>query len=237
MTLARNTPTRFVLALLLAATWSLVLPQPVEAQPGGQALKPQLADMALVQALQQGGYTILLRHMSTSPFNPDSAVFDIDDCSTQRNLSETGKQQARLLGESFKKLGIGVGDVLASPYCRCMDTGQLAFGEVLSSDVLRVGDSRPGSGRDDPGIAIRKLLDTPPPAGKNNVLIAHSITLLYAYGLTGKPEGVAHVFRPSGLGLGQPQYIGLLKPDEWPVHAGLAAAGAPQSGGAAGAQP
>jgi phosphohistidine phosphatase SixA len=231
MTIARRYPTRFLLGLVLAATWWLAFSQPAEAQPGGQALKPQLAGMALVQALQQGGYTILLRHMSTTPFNPDSAVFDIDDCSTQRNLSESGKQQARLLGESFQKLGIDVGEVLSSPYCRCMDTGQLAFGEVLSSEVLRVGDSRPGSGRDDPGIAIRKLLDTPPPAGKNNVLIAHSITLLYAYGLTGKPEGVAHVFRPSGLGLGQPQYVGLMKPGDWPVHAGLAAADASQSDG------
>ncbi|MBW2666822.1 MAG: histidine phosphatase family protein [Deltaproteobacteria bacterium] len=232
MMIVCRTPTRFAFALLLAAMGPLALPQPAEAQPGGQALKPQLAGMALVQVLQQGGYTILLRHMSTMPFNPDSAVFDIDDCSTQRNLSESGKRQAKMLGESFQKLGIGVGEVLSSPYCRCMDTGQLAFGEVLSSDVLRVGDSRPGIGRDDPGIAIRKLLDTPPPAGKNNVLIAHSITLLYAYGLTGKPEGVAHVFRPSGLGLGQPQYIGLMKPDDWPVHAGLAAAGTSQAGGA-----
>jgi len=228
MTTARRVSTRFAFALVLAATWSIALPQLAEAQPGGQALKPKLAGMALVQALQQGGYTILLRHMATTPFNPDSAVFDIDDCATQRNLSESGEQQARLLGESFKKLGIGVGEVLSSPYCRCMDTGQLAFGEVLSSEVLRVGDSRPGSGRDDPGIAIRKLLDTPPPAGRNGVLIAHSITLLYAYGLTGKPEGVAHVFRPSGLGIGQPQYIGMMKPDEWPVHAGLSAPGASQ---------
>jgi phosphohistidine phosphatase SixA len=222
--------------LLIAASWLFAYPQHAEAQPGGQVLKPQLAGMALVQSLQQGGYTILLRHMSTSPFNPDSAVFDIDDCTTQRNLSEKGRQQAQRIGESFEKLGISVDQVLSSPYCRCMDTGQLAFGEVSSSEVLRVGDSRPGSGRDDPGVAIRKLLDTSPAAGKNNVLIAHSITLLYAYGLTGKPEGVAHVFRPSGLGLGQAKYIGLMNPDDWPVHAGLTAADAPESNGE-GAQP
>jgi len=226
-------PTRFVLVSLLAASWLFAYPQSAEAQPGGQALEPKLAGMALVESLQQGGYTILLRHMSTAPFNPDAAVFDIDDCATQRNLSETGRQQARLLGESFRKLGIGVGEVLSSPYCRCMETGQLAFGRVTSSEVLRVGDSRPGTGRDDPGIGVRKLLDTPPPAGKNNVLIAHSVTLLYAYGLTGKPEGVAHVFRPSGLALGQAQYIGLMNPDDWPVHAGLVAVEA----GAEGVQP
>jgi hypothetical protein len=87
--------------------------------------------------------------------------------------------------------------------------------------VLRVGDSEPGTGRDDPGIAIRKLLDTPPEAGKNSVFVAHSVTLLYAFGLTSRPEGVAHVFRPSGLGLGRPQYIGMVNPGEWPVYAGI----------------
>jgi phosphohistidine phosphatase SixA len=236
MTTARISPIRSTLSLLIAANWLLAGALAAGAQPGGQALEPQHAGMELVQMLQQGGYTILLRHMSTSPFNPDSSVFDIDDCASQRNLSEAGRQQARLMGKSFEKLGIGVGEVLSSPYCRCMDTEQLAFGEVSSSEVLRVGDSRPGSGRDDPGVAIRKLLDMPPPAGKNNVLIAHSVTLLYAYGLTGKPEGVAHVFRPSGLGLGQAKYIGLMKPGDWPVHAGLAAADAPESKGE-GAQP
>jgi hypothetical protein len=106
-----------------------------------------------------------------------------------------------------------------------MDTGELAFGKgnVTTSEVLRVGDSKPGTGRDDPGIAIRKLLDTPPEPGKNTVLIAHSVTLLYAFGLTSRPEGVAHVFRPSDLGLARPEYIGMVKPDEWPALAGLGA--------------
>jgi phosphohistidine phosphatase SixA len=125
------------------------------------------------------------------------------------------------IGESFKKLGIPVGEVLSSPYCRCMQTGSLAFGEVETSGVLLVGDAPAGAGRDDPGIAIRKMLDTPPAAGTNTLLIAHSVTLLYAFGLTPKPEGVAHVFRPSGLGLGRPDYLGMLKPDDWPVYAGL----------------
>ena len=68
-----------------------------------------------------------------------------------------------------------------------------------------------------------RILDTPPEAGKNTVLIAHSVTLLYAFGLTNRPEGIAHVFRPSGVGLGRPAYIGMVKPDEWPAYAGLGA--------------
>jgi phosphohistidine phosphatase SixA len=194
---------------------------PVAAREEGQQLTPRLQGMPLMEALREGGYTILIRHAATQEFTPDPNLLDIDDCSTQRNLSDEGKRQAERIGRSFEKLGIPVGEVLSSPYCRCMETGKLAFGKAVSSEVLRVGDSEPGTGRGDPGIAIRRLLDTPPEAGKNTVLIAHSVTLLYAFGLTSQPEGVAHVFRPSGLGLGRPEYIGMVKPDEWPVYAGL----------------
>jgi len=214
---------RLPATLLLALAWSLASAAPAAAQAGGQQLTPRLSGMPLMEALRQGGYTILLRHAATEKSTPDPNLLVIDDCSTQRNLSPEGRRQAERIGQSFAKLGIPVGEVLSSPYCRCIETGRLAFGKAVASEVLRVGDSEPGSGRDDPGIAIRKLLDTPPEAGKNTVLIAHSVTLLYAFGLTSRPEGIAHVFRPSGLGLGHPEYIGMVKPDEWPVYAGLEA--------------
>jgi phosphohistidine phosphatase SixA len=225
-----STLRRIFATLLLALAWAAA---PAVAQSSDQQLTPRLQAMQLMDALKQGGYTILVRHMATVPAAHDPSTFDIDDCSTQRNLSDAGRRQAELIGQSFQKLGIGVGEVLSSPYCRCMDTGQLAFGKAATSEVLRVGDSRPGTGRDDPGIAIRKLLNTAPETGKNSVLIAHSVTLLYAFGLTSKPEGVAHVFRPSGLGLGRPEYIGMVKPDEWPALAGIdgdSGAGGEESG-------
>jgi phosphohistidine phosphatase SixA len=214
---------RLPATLLLALAWSFASPAPAAAQGSGQQLTPRLQGMPLMEALRRGGYTILIRHTTTQRVTPDQNLFNIDDCSTQRNLSDEGRRQAERIGRSFEKLGIPVGEVLASPYCRCMETGQLAFGKAISSEVLRVGDSQPGSGQDDPGVAIRKLIDTPPEAGKNKVLIAHTVTLLYAFGLTNRPEGIAHVFRPSGLGLGRPTYIGMVKPDEWPAYAGLGA--------------
>jgi phosphohistidine phosphatase SixA len=214
---------RLPATLLLALAWCFASAAPAAAQGDGQQLTPRLQGLPLMEALRRGGHTILLRHAATEKVTPDQNLFDIDDCSTQRNLSDEGRRQAERIGRSFEKLGIPVGEVLSSPYCRCMETGQLAFGKAATSEVLRVGDSEPGTGRDDPGIAIRKLLDTPPEAGKNTVLIAHSVTLLYAFGLTSRPEGIAHVFRPSGVGLGRPAYIGMVKPDEWPIYAGLEA--------------
>jgi len=212
------------IALFVMATGLFAMAAPsARAQDSSQKLVPRLETGPLIDALRAGGYTILFRHAATQSFNPDLTAFDPDDCSTQRNLSALGRRQAEQIGASFRKLGIKVGEVLSSPYCRCMDTGALAFGAdaVETSGTLLVGDSEREAGKDDPGIAIRRLLDTPPAPGANTVLIAHSVTLLYAFGLTSRPEGIAHVFRPSGLGLGQPVYMGMVTPAQWPAYAGI----------------
>jgi len=52
------------------------------------------------------------------------------------NLSRRGQEQAKRLGDTFRARGIPVGDVLASPYCRAMDTGKLAFGRATAADFL-----------------------------------------------------------------------------------------------------
>lgn len=222
----------FLVAAMLLSASVAAFSLPAAAEGTGQQLVPRLAAQPLMEALRSGGYTILFRHAATVEFKPDPSLFDPDDCTTQRNLSEEGRSQAERIGQSITKLGIQVDRVLSSPYCRCMDTGTLAFGDekVETSSVLLVGDSRPGAGRQDPGIAIRKLLDTAPESGKNTVFIAHSVTLLYAFGLTSKPEGIAHVFRPTGLGLARPEYVGMVKPEEWPAYAGLDSVASPDSG-------
>jgi phosphohistidine phosphatase SixA len=207
--------------LFRAALALAVFAASASAQVGGQKLTPRLQGENLIEAISQGGTVILLRHTATEPVTPDPNMMVLDDCSSQRNLSDVGRRQAERIGESFAKLGIQVDRVLASPYCRTMETATLAFGEAEASEALRIGDAPAGEGRNDPGIAVRKLLDTKPAPGKNSVLVAHSVTLLYAFGLTGNPEGVAHVFRPSGLGLGMPEYLGMLVPDDWPKYAGL----------------
>jgi broad specificity phosphatase PhoE len=207
--------------LLAAVVAAVGIAAVAGAQSTGQKLAPQLEGAKLVEAVQQGGTVVLLRHTETVPETPDPNQMVLDDCATQRNLSEAGRRQARRMGESFRKLGIQVDGVLASPYCRTMETAKLAFGKAEPSEVLRVGDDPTAEGREDPGIAIRKLLDTAPPKGQNRILVAHSVTLLYAFGLTATPEGVAHVFRPTGLGLGMPQYLGMVLPDDWPAYAGL----------------
>jgi phosphohistidine phosphatase SixA len=182
---------------------------------GGQALKPRLSGRALVEALAGGGYVILMRHQATEEVAPDPAVFDIGDCDTQRNLSDEGRQASQEIGAAFRKLGIRVGKVLASPYCRCLETGKLAFGRAEPSELLGVFDRLPSLEKDERGADIRKLLATPPAeAGTNTVLITHTGTLLYSFGLDTTPEGIAHVFQPGPVP-GLSQYVGRIEPDEW----------------------
>jgi phosphohistidine phosphatase SixA len=180
---------------------------------GGQALRPRLAGAALAAALREGGYVVLMRHTSTEPVAPDPGLFDIEDCATQRNLSEQGRREAAEIGRAFEKLGIRVGGVLTSPYCRCLETAKLAFGRAEPSELLSAFDRLPSPKKDERGAEIRQLLATPPPAGANTVLITHTGTLLYSFGLDTTPEGIAHVFRPGPAGTAQ--YVARVTPDEW----------------------
>ena len=75
-------------------------------------------------ALAGGGHTALMRH-ATAPGFGDPAGFRLDDCSTQRNLSEAGREEARRLGYRFRSRGIAVTGVYSSAWCRCEETARL----------------------------------------------------------------------------------------------------------------
>jgi phosphohistidine phosphatase SixA len=207
---------------VLALACLLSTARPAGAQtPAQQELVPRLAGPELAAALAQGGHVILVRHMSTERTPDKLSGVDLADCSTQRNLSDEGRRQASDLGRAFQKLGIPVGDVLVSPYCRCVETGKLAFGKGQVSDVLSIWDELSLEDKTERGVEIRRLLDTPPQPGTNTVLITHTGNLLWSFGLDSRPEGLAHVFKPTGLSLGRASYVGKITPDEWRSLAAL----------------
>ena len=88
------------------------------------------------QVLRTPGAVMVLRH-SFAPGGFDPPDARLDDCSTQRNLDETGRAQARRTGEAFRQRGVSVGTVLSSPRCRCLDTARLAFGKVEAWEPLQ----------------------------------------------------------------------------------------------------
>lgn len=94
------------------------------------ALAPAQAEDALWDALRGGGHVLYIRHSQTTPGFGDPPGFKLEDCSTQRNLSDEGRAQARRMGEALKRRKVPIGEVLSSPWCRCVETAQLAFGRA-----------------------------------------------------------------------------------------------------------
>ena len=78
--------------------------------------------------LRTGGCAVLIRHAQTVAGVGDPPGFRVDMCSTQRNLSEDGRAQARRIGQWFQSLGLKPRAVQSSAWCRCKDTADLAFG-------------------------------------------------------------------------------------------------------------
>ncbi len=102
--------------------------------------------------LRDGEHVVLLRH-AMAPGAADPGNFDIEKCSTQRNLSERGKQQARKIGALFAARAAPTERVLASRYCRTKETARLAFGERG-----RVRAARPSASRRDSPQGSRSTL-------------------------------------------------------------------------------
>jgi len=75
-------------------------------------------------ALRQGGVVALMRH-GDAPGVGDPAGWRLDDCATQRNLSERGRDEARAAGARLRAERIAIARVLSSPWCRCVDTATL----------------------------------------------------------------------------------------------------------------
>ena len=96
---------------------------------GGGAAADDAA--ALWAALRAGGRIALIRHTEAPGGAGDPTGFRLDDCTTQRNLSDKGRADARRLGERFRDNRIAVGTVLSSRWCRCRETAALmAVGAV-----------------------------------------------------------------------------------------------------------
>ena len=85
--------------------------------------------------LRRGGVVVAFRH-ALAPGTFDPPNFKLGDCSTQRNLSAEGREQARRMGAWFAAQGLRPENVRSSPWCRCMDTATLAFGAAQPWEAL-----------------------------------------------------------------------------------------------------
>jgi broad specificity phosphatase PhoE len=152
-------------------------------------------DEALWTLLRAGGQVIMLRHAGTDGTPGDPPGARLDDCATQRNLTAKGREQARKIGAALRAHEIPIGRVLSSPWCRCMETAQLAFGRAEPVFPL-LGGPRDAASIEKRIRALRPLLGAAP-VGGNLVLVTHAFTILDAT-RESAAEGEMVIFTPQG---------------------------------------
>ena len=89
----------------------------------------------VINELKKGGNLIFIRH-AYAPGGGDPKNFDINDCKTQRNLSNSGRDQAKKIGSFFKDNNIPINKVYSSEWCRCKETASIAFKKYETKNFL-----------------------------------------------------------------------------------------------------
>ena len=92
-------------------------------------------EFQVLKNLKNGGNLIFIRH-AYAPGGGDPDNFDINDCSTQRNLSEEGRKQAKNIGNYFEENLIPIDKVISSEWCRCKETAEIAFKKFETNNFL-----------------------------------------------------------------------------------------------------
>ena len=91
------------------------------------------ADEGAWKLVQGGGQVLFIRHATTTPGVGDPPGFRLEDCGTQRNLSDEGRAEAKRLGEALRARKAPIGEILSSPWCRCHETARFAFGREATT--------------------------------------------------------------------------------------------------------
>ena len=194
---------------------------------------PELRGESLMEALQAGGYTVILRHARTdrsqpsqeTPSGPIPALR-----SQQRNLTDNGVRDAQLMGLAFKKYKIPFSEVLASPLARTIETAEYASG--VAPTVTMVLRAYPATAEQ------AALVNAPVKPGTNRLLVTHHwIMEVHVPGITpgaiDESEGV--VVRPTSTG--KVELIGRFKLADWAALAGVPVAAGVVGHGGNGAVP
>jgi phosphohistidine phosphatase SixA len=116
-------------------------------------------DQVVWNALRKGSHVLLMRH-ARAPGTFDPPEFALGVCSTQRNLSDEGRQQAKQIGDMVRAMNVRLGPVLSSQWCRCIETAQLAFGagNVTPYPALNSPTQLGAEQRQANTLAVRQLI-------------------------------------------------------------------------------
>jgi len=131
---------------------------------------------AMIERMKAGGHILMIRH-ALAPGTGDPANFRIGDCSTQRNLDDRGRQQAKAIGDWLRSNGITSARVYSSQWCRCIQTAELlGLGSVTELPALNSfyelrQDRQPNL------KALKKFIAQQPSDGVLAILVTHFVTI------------------------------------------------------------
>jgi phosphohistidine phosphatase SixA len=174
-----------------------------------------LSNADLVAALRQGGYVLVMRHASSPAAVPDEKNARPDNVKRERQLDEAGRAAAAAMGEAIRRLKISIGEVLASPTYRTIETVRMA-GLGSPRTHAELGDR----GRSMQGVTavegrwLQQRASQRPAAG-NTLIVTHSPNIASAFGRAAADvdEGETLVFRPDGAG--GATMVARVRIDEW----------------------
>ena len=130
----------------------------------------------LINLIKDGDKLIFIRH-AYAPGSGDPINFDLNDCSTQRNLNKEGINQSKKIGQFFSKNKIQIDRVLSSEWCRCKDTAKFAFNKYTTFNALNsFYDPRFEKNKDKQVIDLKKYILNLN-SKQNIVLITHFVVI------------------------------------------------------------
>ncbi|GAA0406808.1 histidine phosphatase family protein [Cocleimonas flava] len=133
-------------------------------------------DAALIKTMQDGGHILMIRHAKAPGFG-DPDTIKIEDCSTQRNLDENGRQQSVNIGNWLRNNKIEISDIYSSQWCRCLETARLLnLGSVKELPALNSFFQMPEN-REPSLSALKQFIAAQATNKKLIIMVTHHVTI------------------------------------------------------------
>jgi hypothetical protein len=176
-----------------------------------------LSGAAVVTALRQGGYVLLMRHASSPPAPPAAGSTEPDNTKLERQLDGTGRRSA--MGGAIKTLSIPIGEVWSSLTYRALEVRLASLPNPTTAVELGDGGQSMQAISKGQTVWLQAKVAERPRAGTNTIIVTQFPNIAEAFGqeASGLAEGEALIIRPDGAGADE--IVGRVKIEEWPALA------------------
>ena len=185
--------------------------------PARSSFKTKLPTPEHLRLLRQGGLVLYMRHGPSDARRPDQVPIQLNDCSTQRPLTDAGRKYLDQMARDVARLQLPYEGAISSPFCRVEESARRVFGELVMVDaLLRYTAGMPELQKRPAIERTRHWLSLPVlEKGVNRVVVAHGPNLAELMDYL-PPEGTLLIFRPLGLQADPSfEYLASVGPGQW----------------------